>query len=110
MNGPFDIVQLPGEPDALAEVRLRAELKLMRSLATQHDQLERLRSIFLQTWPGTFEAEEILEPTMREYREIKGPYTEWIKKRLLNIEVHFVDKGWRLPKWTRPKWLLDLEE
>lgn len=110
MIDPRDIVQFPGEPDILAEVRLRAELKALRTVATQHEYLERMRGIFLQAWPGTFEAQEILSPTMREYMEIRGPFTKWIKKRLLGIEAHFVEKGWKLPKWRRPDWLLEAKD
>jgi len=111
MYEPPDIVQFPGEPDALAEIRLRAELRALRHVATMAGRLDFMREAFYRKWPGVYEATEILAPPeqkalIEEHEKLKSP----LRSRLLNVEAHFIEKGWRLPKWTRPQWLLELKE
>jgi len=100
-------LQYPGEPDVAAEIRLRAELKVLRTLATMVGRLELMRRSFYANWPGVYEATEILAPPdhkaiLEEHERIRP----LIKGRLLEVESYFVEKGWSLPKWSRPEWLL----
>ena len=99
-------LQLPGEPDALAEVRLGAELKLLRSLATQHGRTLKFREMALKQWPGVYEAMEILEPPPHFIREALA-IAPRLKERLLQVEAYFIERGWHLPKWERPSWLVE---
>jgi len=106
-----DIVQFPGEPDILAEVRLRAELRALHHVATMAGRVDFMREAFYRKWPGVYEATEILAPPdhkalIAEHERLRFP----LRIRLLDVEAHFVNKGWKLPKWTRPRWLLELEE
>lgn len=99
---PFPPIGIPGEPDVLAEVRLRAELKLLRTTATMMRRMQAMEKAFLK---GTMPPEEVAEliiitsPTMK----IKPQ----LKERLLKTETYFIEKGWRLPKWKRASWLLE---
>jgi len=99
---PLDIIQFPGEPDIVAEKRLRFELRMLRDWATRTGSLDFFTDIVIQQVPE--KASSILKqmPFVFEAKRILG-------KRLLNMEVHFVEKGWRLPRWRRPQWLLDSE-
>jgi len=99
-------LQLPGEPDILAEVRLRSELRILRTLATMHGRTMRMREAYLKRWPGVYEAMEIVEPPPR-FLEQEMALAPRIKGRLLEVERYFVEKSWHLPKWTRPGWLLE---
>ena len=94
---PLPPFQLPDEPDVLAEVRLRAELKLLRSTASI---MERLQAATWGLKPK--EAAGIIvavAPTLR--------MAPLLKSRLLQVETFFIERGWRLPKWERPSWLLE---
>lgn len=116
-------LKLPGEPDALAELRLREELKLLRSLATQIGYAEamtrppspevaerlisrlpletrrKLRKAAREIWHPGAVAERIIvfAPIERMKPDLKA--------RLLQVESYFTEKGWHLPKWRRPTWL-----
>ena len=90
-------LQLPGEPDALAEVRLRAELKLLRSTASQMERIEvATRSLKPEEAAGIIVA---TAPTLR--------MKPLLKSRLLQVETFFIERGWHLPEWERPTWLLE---
>lgn len=116
-------LKLPGEPDALTELRLREELKLFRSLATQ---IERTEAITRPPSPEAAErllsqlpletqeklrkaAREIWHPEAVAERIIAFSPVERIKPdlkaRLLQVESYFIEKGWHLPEWQRPSWL-----
>jgi len=97
-------LKFPGEPDALTELRLRDELKLLRALATMHERTMMFREKFMGRWPGVYEAEEITEPPpffIKQEMELAPR----VKGRLLEVEAYFIEKGWHLPKWKRPSWL-----
>lgn len=119
----------PGEPDKAAEARLRANLRLFRYITTMHERTKRLTE---QPVPKAFRellyprppelppelekkleeiSKEIWKPeAVAERREFIAPLIEMeaeIKKRLLAIEQTFVERGWHLPKWERPSWLLE---
>jgi len=65
-----------------------------------------MREAFMGRWPGVYEAMEILEPPPR-WIEQEMALAPRIKERLLKVESFFIEKGWHLPKWTRPGWLLE---
>lgn len=97
-------LKFPGEPDALTELRLREELKILRTIATMHGRTMMFREKFMEMWPGTYEAEEIVEPSpywVRQALELAPK----VKERLLEVEAYFTEKGWHLPDWKRPGWL-----
>lgn len=97
-------LKFPGEPDALTELRLREELKLLRTLATMHSRTLRMREVFMKRWPGVYEAMEITEPPpffIKQETEI----APGVKGRLLEVEAYLIEKGWPLPEWERPSWL-----
>lgn len=125
-------LQFPGEPDALCEVRLRHELRVLRSIATGIEEIEWLlggpiparAKQFLERLPPDFSKK--LPPLPKELEEAQKDIWEplavadriiaaspilrlkpSIKERLLQVEVFFVEQGWRLPRWTRPGWLLE---
>lgn len=119
----------PGEPDKAAEVRLRANLRLFRYIATLH---ERTKTLVERPVPKAFRellyprppelppelekrmeeiSKEIWKPeAVAERREVIAPLIEKepeIKEILLAIERTFIERGWHLPKWKRPSWLLE---
>ena len=127
---PFPPLQFPGEPDALTEVRLRAELKLLRSAATMlqrteiwtrpellkpktKEEIEKLKVDLSPEMEAELKrlAEEYWEPTaVAERIVIRAPLERikpGLRARLLKLESYFVEKGWRLPRWERPSWLLE---
>jgi len=106
MPDGYPPLQFPGEPDILAEVRLRNELRILRLLATMHGRSLKMREAYMKRWPGVYEAMEIVEPLPR-WIEQEIAIAPRIKERLLEVEVYFVEKGWRLPKWRRPEWILE---
>jgi len=123
-------LKLPGEPDALTELRLRDELRALRSVATSIEEIE-----WLLGGPTPARAKKFLEKLSPEFLEKLPPIQKeleeaqkkiWepgaiaeriiaaspvlrlepiLKERLLQVEAFFVEKGWSLPKWTRPGWL-----
>lgn len=125
---------LPGEPDKAAELRLRVHLRAFRTIATMHERTKRLveeplPKVFRQLVYGKLprlppELEKKLEEmekegkkpggiwspeAVAERRRLIAPLTQMepeIKDRLLAIEQTFIEKGWHLPKWERPSWLL----
>lgn len=99
-------LQFPGEPDILAEVRLRAELKLLRTIATMHERTLKMREATMKRWPGVYEAMEIVEPPPHFIKQALE-LAPSLKGRLLQLESFFVEKGWRLPRWERPSWLVE---
>ena len=119
----------PGEPAKAAEIRLRSHLRAFRYIATTHERVKRLTE---QPVPKTFrelvypkfpklppeiekKAEEISKEIWKpeavaERRQFIAPLVEIepeIKERLLAIEQTFIERGWHLPKWERPSWLLE---
>lgn len=127
---------LPGEPDKAAEVRLRSALRAFRAAATnlEHVQMlahEPLPKVFRDFVYPKFpkfppEVEKRLEAFEKRMREPGGiwspeaiaqryelvrPILEKsmpeIKERLLAIEQTFIERGWGLPKWKRPSWILE---
>ncbi|MBA7711370.1 hypothetical protein ES703_120329 [subsurface metagenome] len=97
MANEYPPLQFSGEPDALAEVRLRAELKLLRTIATMHERTTKMRGIFMKRWPGVYEAMEIVDSGHVIEEELR--LAPRVKERLLQVEAYFVEKGWHLPKW-----------
>ena len=125
-------LQFPDEPDALCEVRLRHELRVLRGICTGIEEIE-----WLLGGPTPARAKKLLEqlspeflrrllPIPKELEEAQKMIWEpsaiadriiaaspilrlkpRIKERLLQVEAFFVEKSWRLPKWTRPGWLLE---
>ena len=106
MVNEYPPLQFPGEPEVLSEVRLRYELRLLRTLATIHGRTLKMREAFMGRWPGVYEAMEILEPPPR-WIALGIALAPRITERLLQVEAFFVEKGWRLPRWTRPGWILE---
>ena len=126
----------PGEPEKVAEARLRGALRGFRTAATN---LEHIQMLTREPLPKVFrelvyhkllkfpsELEKRLEEFEKKMREPGGiwspeaiarryelvrPIIEKsmpeIKERLLAIEQTFIERGWKLPKWERPSWLLE---
>lgn len=117
----------PGEPDKAAEARLRANLRLFRTVATN---LERIQAAIREPLPKAFrellfpplpklppkaeeqlkQIDEMMKRWRPEARKVFAPIIQTkpeVKERLLAIEQTFIEKGWRLPKWERPSWLLE---
>lgn len=119
-------LKFPDEPDALTEVRLRAELRLLRSIVTSIQRIEiftrpewllspekveefiqlfspevraSLRTIREELWRPEAVGERIV--AMAPVEQIKPG----LKARLLAVESYFIEKGWHLPEWKRPGWL-----
>ena len=126
----------PGEPEKVAEARLRGALRGFRAAATNLEHIqwlahEPLPKVFrelvypkLQKFPPELEKRlEEFEKKMREPGGIWSPEAiaeryefvrpileksmPEIKERLLAIEETFIERGWKLPKWERPSWLLE---
>ncbi len=119
----------PGEPDKAAQLRLRGYLRLFRYLATYHECTKRLaehpipKAFRELLYPKPPElppevekkleeiSKEIWKPeAVAERLEFIAPLIEKepeIKERLLAIEQTFIERGWPLPKWERPSWLLE---
>lgn len=126
----------PGEPDKAAEVRLRGALRGFRAAATnlEHVQMlahEPLPKVFRElVYPKFAKFPPDLEKKMEEFeKRTREPGGIWspeaiaeryelvrpileksmpeIKERLLAIEQTFIERGWHLPKWERPSWLLE---
>ena len=120
---------LPGEPDKAAETRLRIHLRGFRAIATNLEHIQRLvekpvPKVFRQLLypkppelPSEIEkrleeiSKEIWKPeAVAERRELVAPILETkpqIKERLLAIEATFIERGWKLPRWERPSWLVE---
>ncbi|GAH87389.1 unnamed protein product, partial [marine sediment metagenome] len=124
-----------GEPNKAAEIRLRAHLSAFRTIATMHERTKRLveqppPKVFkelvypkLPKFPPELEKKleemekEMASPggiwspeAITKRRQLYAPLIEKeaeIKERLLAIEQTFIEKGWHLPKWERPSWLLE---
>ena len=124
----------PWEPDEAAELRARINLKLFRSMATSLERIQRLlHPPVPEVWHEVLELPklppELEQKLAKVRREMSGPGGLWspeaveerrrafepvinqmkgqVKERLLALEGAFIDKGWRLPKWKRPSWLLE---
>ena len=126
----------PGEPEKVAEARLRGALRGFRAAATHLEHVQRLvqeplPKVFREyVYPKLPKFSLELEKKMEEFdRETREPGGIWspeaiaeryelvrpileevkpeIKERLLAIEATFIERGWHLPKWTRPRWLLE---
>lgn len=125
----------PGEPDDLAEIRLRGALRGFRAAATNLEHVawlsqKLLPKVFREyvypkfpAFPPELEKKmeefekKMTEPggiwspeAITERRKLATPILEMmpeIKERLLAIERTFIEKGWKLPKWKRPSWLLE---
>ena len=127
---------LPGEPDKAAELRLRGALRGFRAAATnlEHIQMlahEPLPKVFRElVYPKLPKFPPEVEKRMEEFdKESRKPGMIWspeaiaeryelvrpileegkpqVKERLLAIEQTFIERGWHLPKWERPSWLLE---
>ena len=101
MNDPLKVIQFPGEPDDLAEMRLRYELRLLRDWATRTEHMNFMVDIIIHTSP------EIAGNILRQTSLLEGAKRH-LGKRLLNIEAYFIEKQWRLPEWQRPPWLMEI--
>jgi len=125
----------PGEPDKAAEIRLRGHLRAFRAAATNLEHIQRLvhepfpkvfrELVFpkLPKFPPKLEKKmeefekKMTEPggiwspeAIAERRKFATPISETkpgIKERLLAIEACFIERGWHLPTWERPSWLLE---
>lgn len=126
---------LPGEPDKLAEMRLRTHLRGFRAAATNLEHIqylahEPLPKVFRELvypkfpkFPPEIEKKmeefekKMTEPggiwspeAIAERRKFATPILEMkpeIKEILLAIEQTFIERVWHLPKWKRPSWLLE---
>ena len=119
-------LKFPDEPDALTEVRLRAELRLLRSVVTSIQRIEMFTrpewllspekvEEFIRSFPPDLRAslrtirEELWAPEAVAERIVAMAPVEQIKPglkaRLLAVETYFIEKGWHLPEWKRPSWL-----
>ncbi|MBA7715196.1 hypothetical protein ES703_124237 [subsurface metagenome] len=125
----------PGEPDKAAELRLRGALRGFRAVATNIEHIHQLieyptpkvfRDLIFPEFPKLppelEKKMEDMEEEMRKpgfiwspeavenRRKVATPLIEMepdIKESLLAIERTFIEKGWHLPKWERPSWLLE---
>lgn len=98
----------PGEPDKAAEVRLRGALRGFRAAATtlsSQSFLEEFEKKMRE--PGGIWSPEAIAQRYESVRPIIEKSMSEIKERLLAIEQTFIEKGWRLPKWERPSWLVE---
>ncbi len=82
------------------EFRLRSCLKMFRSTATMIQNLLDLKNAFAN--------QGIVVPAEKR-REVDQVLQArpWIKGCLLTTEQVFIQKGWSLPRWKKPEWLLE---
>jgi len=126
----------PGEPEKVTEARLRGALRGFRTIATNLEHIQMLvhkplpKAFRELVYPKLPKFPPKLEERLEEFeKKMREPGGIWspeaiaqryelvrpiiersmpeIKERLLAIEQTFIERGWKLPKWERPSWLLE---
>lgn len=87
------------KPDITHEPTARKTLKTLRTWATQVEKVDRQAAEYLDAMP---QAKPLIIADVIRLKRLErliGPV-------ILELECHFIEVSWRLPRWHRPDWLL----